>query len=343
MLLKIGQLAGRSGLTIRALRHYDDIGLLSPSLRSAGGYRLYDGADVARLYRIQALRRLDLPLAEIQAILAGGGAGPAELVGQQIAFLDRQITRACELRRHLRQLQGQLDGRGEPGIDDWLAALEGMVAGAKYFTSAELADMTLRRERGAADRGVEKAALLAELQELIARGAAPQEAPARALAQRWIGLLLDEVGGDEGLLMKLYAMHWNEPRLHALSGVGHQGMQFIAEAMAHNRLEMYATYCEPDEMARLGRVYVGQTAAWPPLICAIRAQLALATPPGSAAMQALARDWCALSLAKAAGDPRLQAKLQAAFEAEPALRAGSGIDASLLTFINQAISRLDAG
>src|SRR6266545_8217833 len=50
--LRIGELAGRTGLTVRALHHYDRIGLLSPSRRTEAGYRLYGEADVRRLYAI---------------------------------------------------------------------------------------------------------------------------------------------------------------------------------------------------------------------------------------------------------------------------------------------------
>ena len=55
---KVGDLARITGLTVRALHHYDHIGLLSPSLRTAAGHRLYTAADVARLYRVCLLRRL---------------------------------------------------------------------------------------------------------------------------------------------------------------------------------------------------------------------------------------------------------------------------------------------
>lgn len=51
MLLKVGELAKRTGLTVRALHHYDAIKLLCPSARSAAGYRLYNRADIERLYR----------------------------------------------------------------------------------------------------------------------------------------------------------------------------------------------------------------------------------------------------------------------------------------------------
>ena len=52
MRLKVGELARRTGLTVRTLHHYDEIGLLAPSQRSDSGYRLYSQADVQRLHAI---------------------------------------------------------------------------------------------------------------------------------------------------------------------------------------------------------------------------------------------------------------------------------------------------
>jgi DNA-binding transcriptional MerR regulator len=62
---KIGDLAAATGLTVRALRHFDDIGLLCPAERSPAGHRWYTGDDVQRLYRILALRQLGIALGEI--------------------------------------------------------------------------------------------------------------------------------------------------------------------------------------------------------------------------------------------------------------------------------------
>src|SRR3990167_6381584 len=83
MLLKVGDLARRTGLTVRTLHHYDEIGLLKPSGRSESGYRLYSRADVARLHGIQALRHLGLPLADIAAMLDGSGTPPGLIIEQQ--------------------------------------------------------------------------------------------------------------------------------------------------------------------------------------------------------------------------------------------------------------------
>ena len=66
---KIGALARSTGLTVRALHHYDHIGLLTPSGRTDAGHRVYSAGDVARLYRISLLRRLGFPLGQIAAVL----------------------------------------------------------------------------------------------------------------------------------------------------------------------------------------------------------------------------------------------------------------------------------
>lgn len=69
----IRDVATATGLTSRALRHYEQIGLLSPSRIASSGYRYYGDREVARLYRILSLRALELPLAEIQKVLEDDG------------------------------------------------------------------------------------------------------------------------------------------------------------------------------------------------------------------------------------------------------------------------------
>lgn len=88
MLLKVGDLAKRCGLSVRMLHHYDTIGLLTPSARSDSGYRLYDKADVARLHQIQALRRFGMSLADVGAFLANPDIPLTTIVERQIAMLD---------------------------------------------------------------------------------------------------------------------------------------------------------------------------------------------------------------------------------------------------------------
>ena len=82
----VHQLASLAGISVRTLHHYDHIGLLTPSARSAAGYRLYGTEDLLRLQQILLYRELDLPLEEIRRILddpgfdpvRGAGAAPAD-------------------------------------------------------------------------------------------------------------------------------------------------------------------------------------------------------------------------------------------------------------------------
>ncbi len=67
--MKVGALAKRTGLTVRTLHHYDEIGLLSPSRRTRSGHRLYGDEELSRLQQIASLKHLGLPLEEIRECL----------------------------------------------------------------------------------------------------------------------------------------------------------------------------------------------------------------------------------------------------------------------------------
>lgn len=69
MHMQIGQVAQRTELSIRTVRHYDDVGLVTPSARSSGGFRLYTQADVERLLVIRRMKPLDFTLAEMKQLL----------------------------------------------------------------------------------------------------------------------------------------------------------------------------------------------------------------------------------------------------------------------------------
>lgn len=69
MAFTVSQVARMAGISVRALHHYDEIGLLRPSGRSEAGYRLYDGKDVERLQQVMFFRALEFPLEEIARIM----------------------------------------------------------------------------------------------------------------------------------------------------------------------------------------------------------------------------------------------------------------------------------
>jgi MerR family transcriptional regulator, thiopeptide resistance regulator len=91
--LTVGQVARLAGVTVRTLHHYDAIGLVSPSERSAAGYRRYDGGDLERLRDVLAYRELGFPLERIAAVLDEPGGDALRHLRRQRELLSERIAR----------------------------------------------------------------------------------------------------------------------------------------------------------------------------------------------------------------------------------------------------------
>lgn len=98
---RVGELSAATGLTVRTLHHYNQIGLLTPARRSGGGHRLYSAEDVRRLMLIVILRRAGLPLAEIKDVLARGHVDIAALIDRQTKDLESALIDTVAFGRRL--------------------------------------------------------------------------------------------------------------------------------------------------------------------------------------------------------------------------------------------------
>ena len=123
---RVGQLAAATGVTVRSLHHYDEIGLLVPSERTTAGHRLYSEADVQRLYRILALRRLGFALAEIGSVLDAGRPNLRETVRRHLAHVERDLARQRRLRQRLAAILSALERAAEPSVDQFIDTVEAM-------------------------------------------------------------------------------------------------------------------------------------------------------------------------------------------------------------------------
>lgn len=103
--MTIGELARRSGVTIRTLRHYDRIGLLPPEDMTESGYRLYGEASLQRLYAILLLRETGLPLESIRRMLDAPHATADRLLTLQESLLLMQRAHIDHLLAHTRELK----------------------------------------------------------------------------------------------------------------------------------------------------------------------------------------------------------------------------------------------
>src|SRR4030095_6189865 len=106
--LTIGALAKQTGLTVRTLHHYDQIGLLTPSGRTEGGYRLYSDADLLRLERIFLLRRLGMPLTDIAVALDSDANTIVSLLERHAADVQSRIEEEPTPRARLDATTAQL-------------------------------------------------------------------------------------------------------------------------------------------------------------------------------------------------------------------------------------------
>ena len=111
---QIGEVAERTGLSLRTIRYYEEMGLVIPSARSHGGFRLYSESDIARLALVRRMKPLDFTLEEMRDLLStldeiedsGAGPGPQEALLERLEMYRLAAEERCvSLRRQLDQAQ----------------------------------------------------------------------------------------------------------------------------------------------------------------------------------------------------------------------------------------------
>ncbi|TQR41106.1 MerR family transcriptional regulator [Paenibacillus popilliae] len=125
-LWKVGDLAKLTGLTLRTLRFYDQIGLFSPSAHSDSGHRLYNQADLSRLQQILSLKELGLSLEEIKSVVTGGHFSPLQIVSLQIARLKETIQMQQKLLAGLESVSELMLLKQPVTVEDFTKLLEMM-------------------------------------------------------------------------------------------------------------------------------------------------------------------------------------------------------------------------
>jgi DNA-binding transcriptional MerR regulator len=315
MLLKVGELAKRTGVTVRALHHYDSIGLLRPSGHSESGYRLYSRDDVARLHGIQTLRRMGLPLADVAQLLDGDAAPLPAILARQIGTLDQQIAEAQALRERLGVMQMILAGGRQPEIDDWLASLALMSTFEKYFSAEELKLVFQRWKHGEA----EWSPLLQALRNARERGVPPDAIELQPLVRRWLDLSARWMNGDIALLKRWTTMLREQRGLPLPEGMDRALLDYVEQAV-QRRLAAVARYISADELQRMDNTLDPE---WRALAERVQHLMAAGKPPESEQARQLAHEWQAMLDRMVRHDDALRAKLLAAYENEPLLRAGT--------------------
>ncbi|MBS9371646.1 MerR family transcriptional regulator [Rhodococcus sp. B50] len=165
----IGEVSRRSGVSSRMLRHYDRLGLVTPTGRTSGGYREYTEDDLRRLFHVESLRSLGLSLNEVGRALREPDFAPAELVRELMRHTRERIAAETELLARLEDV----DAASPTGWDDVLR----LVALLRAFES----DSGSRRQQAILSQREDTTLPVASLVE----AALSEEDPFVAGALRW--------------------------------------------------------------------------------------------------------------------------------------------------------------
>lgn len=229
-LVRTGELARMTSVSVRTLRFYDKVGLLSPSVRTPSGYRLYSETDLVRLQQILALKYLGFSLEEIKAFLGASPRSLREALAQQGAMLR-------ERRAHLDTIIKAIDRLLEEDRCEWESLVEVIQAmqmsqnkewPKKYFTDEQLRAMQELSKKSYSEEALQRLqargswteedqrriderynALYAGVRRLVAEGGDPGSDEAQALARESIALIEEFTGGDPEIAAGL--QRWWEP------------------------------------------------------------------------------------------------------------------------------------
>ncbi len=207
---RVGELAARAGVTVRALHHYEAVGLLRPS-RTDAGHRRYGAAEVERLQQITSLRALGLSLEQVRDALDAPDFDPAGTVERQRAALDAEAARLGALADRLDGLGRLLRQRARSGApitpDTFLALTHAMTAIETHYTPEQLQRLADRREALGDDaiRAVEAEwpRLFEAVGAEMDAGTDPADPAVQKLVDRWDELVGMFTGGDPGLRQSL--------------------------------------------------------------------------------------------------------------------------------------------
>lgn len=235
--MRVGELARRTGLSVRALHHYDEIGLLVPTERTDAGHRRYTAADVARLQQIVSLRSVGLSLDAIRAVL-DDGADPLDAVERHLAHLRATLALQQQLIGRLEEIATRYRAAASVTADDLIHTIHLTTMFEKHYTPEQLDALKQRREAVGEKRirEVEQHAwpeLWNDFRKQLDAGTPPDDPATEPLVRRAEALIAEFTGDDAGIRRSLgSAVRENRQAAYSTWGIDEALGAYYAEAMA---------------------------------------------------------------------------------------------------------------
>lgn len=234
-LLRIGQVAERTGMSAKALRLYEARGLLKPCSHSPSGYRLYGPDALQRLMQIALLKRAGFSLAEMGLLLARDGHKAAEVLATRIATLERDLTAKSKVLDSLRLAARRLCSASTLNVDELLESIAMTETLKVDLTEAERAELLQRAEK-LGEAGMQEAQqawpkLIAEVRAAMEAGTPPTDPKVVDMGRRWHALVQAFTGGNPDINRKLRDAYQQQPQALASRGMSPEMFPYMREAM----------------------------------------------------------------------------------------------------------------
>jgi len=226
------EFARKASVSVRTLRYYDKMGLLSPSQYTESGYRLYTDTDLLRLQQILALKFLGFPLQEIQQCLQVGPTILQESLAQQKAMMQERRTQLDTAIQAIAEAEELLQAN-KLNWESLLHVIQVLQMSQtndwreKYFTAEQLQQMEDLSKKHYTEEQRQQIAewgknwgeedqrvitqkwdvAIAELKRLVATGQDPAGPEAQALVTQWKALVGEFTHGDSGIQQGLNSMY----------------------------------------------------------------------------------------------------------------------------------------
>jgi len=234
---QIHEFARLTGLTVRALQHYDHLGLLKP-VRSRAGHRTYSDQDLQALVQILALKSVGVPLRQIAALRRSGGPGLARALHMQRVVLERRRPLLEKAITAIQNVELALE-KGEEADPATLRSLIEAV-GPQEDTPPRLDDSLSEIAEPPAPRTPDRLELRRRWQQLLDDVAQvahsnPAGPEAQAIAQRWVELLEELAGSGAALdaqLIRSAGLLGAAARTHSNGTPAERAWEFVGRALA---------------------------------------------------------------------------------------------------------------
>lgn len=239
--LKIGELARETGLTVRALHHYDEIGLLSPSFRTISNHRLYTDKDIQQLQKIMLLQLLGFSLAEIKICLEKEDFPFEAMAKSHLNRLRIEMQSQKVLCNRIESVMAALNHKHAlSSKDNAIETIRAIIMYEKYYTPEQIETLK-ERQKALSNEELERVRLdwellFKEFENAFNAGKKSNDTSVILLGKKANALVKEFTGGDPELEKAHQAMYQTEGGHNVLASHGvkmsAELFQFMAQSMA---------------------------------------------------------------------------------------------------------------